>query len=179
MAFRLIRFGLVVFIAACHRHPPVTSSVAEGASAPYCAMSIAALRASVKSYADQQYGLDSACVADYATTGGKVYVDARFESSRDLETVSEGTCVRDNFVIRFDFEHYEQSPGENVLRLNVHSEVSRSREFLLEMKNSDWPKQRPGVLTIPPCYPAYGVLKAGPKGWQATVTPPPRRPGDL
>jgi len=126
-------------------------------------------------------GLDAGCVHEYAAFAGKIYVDVRFMKDGELETVSEKSCTRDNFIIRFDAEHNTPSPAPGVLFLSVAPQTSTGRDFYLTVEEATWTKRAPTVLAMPPCYPAFGILNRSgkPAGWTAKVVPAPRGPDDL
>jgi hypothetical protein len=162
--------AIVLAIAAClslncARANPRSVSHAAGptAATDYCAMSVAALKTAIKSHEEAPDGLDPSCVREYATVNGKIYVDARFMSPSDLEIVPQRICARDRFVVRFDFKQYEQSPGRGVLFLSVKSPTREGRDFYLTVEQSNWTTRSTGMLAVPPCYPAFGILRQSPK----------------
>ena len=170
--------GVVVLTSCAHRNAQMSRGEAD-AGIDYCGISIVALRAAVRSQEEQPLGLDAACVRQYAGFAGKIYVDARFMKDGALETVSEKSCTRDNFIIRFDDEH-APSPAPGVLFLSVSPQTPAGRDFYVTIENANWTKRAPTVLAMPPCYPAFGRLdSSGKTGWTAKVVPAPRGPDDL
>jgi hypothetical protein len=171
--------GVVVLTACAHRNAQMSRGEA-GAGIDYCGISIVALRAAVTSQEEQPLGLDAACVRQHAGFAGKIYVDARFMKDGALETVSERSCTRDNFIIRFDDEHDTPSPAPGVLFLSVSPQTPAGRDFYVTIEKANWAKRAPTVLAMPPCYPAFGRLdSSGKTGWTGKVVPAPRGPDDL
>jgi hypothetical protein len=170
--------GIVALTSCAHRNEQTSRSEAS-AEIDYCGISIVALRAAVRTQEEQPLGLDAGCVRQYAGFAGRIYVDARFMKDGALETVSEKSCTRDNFIIRFDAEH-APSPAPGVLFLSVSPQTSADREFYVTIEDTNWTKRAPAVVAMPPCYPAFGRLNYSAKtGWTAKVVPAPRGPDDL
>jgi hypothetical protein len=171
--------GIVALTSCAHRNEQTSRSEA-GAEIDYCGISIVALQAAVRTQEEQPLGLDPACVRQYAAFAGKIYVDARFMKDGALEAVSEKSCTRDNFIIRFDDEHDTPSPAPGVLFLSVSPQTPAGRDFYVTIEDANWTKRAPAVLAMPPCYPAFGRLNYSAKaGWTAKVVPAPRGPDDL
>jgi len=142
-------------------------------------MAFVALAETIKSNREQPYGLEAACVREMAAASGKVYVDARFMEGSDLAKVPERSCVRENYVIRFDPQHFEPSPAAGVVLLLVSAPTSKGREFNAVVEQPNWPAKRPGTFATSQCGSAFGMLTGSDRHWAAQIVPPPRGPDDL
>jgi hypothetical protein len=171
----------VTALASCSHQNVKMSQSAQPAANDFCEIAVVALRSAVRNQEEAPLGLDAGCVREYATSAGKIYVDARFMKDGRLESVSERSCTRDNFIIRFDAEHNTPSPAPGVIFLSVGPETSAGREFYLTIEESNWTTRAPTTLAMPPCYPAFGILNRSgmPAVWKAAVVPAPRGPDDL
>lgn len=171
--------GFVLGAVSCS-HARLMGRTETGMSPPdYCAMAGVALAETIKSNRQQPYGLEDACVNHLAMSAGKVYVDARFMEGRELAVVPVRSCVRQNYVIRFDYKAFERSPTPGVVLLLVSTATTQGREFNAVLEESNWPAKRPGVFALSPCGSAFGVLRGAGARWTAQIVPPPREADDL
>jgi hypothetical protein len=145
----------------------------------HCQMALVALDAVIKHYSDQPLGLEKTCVDDGAVFNGKVYVDARFTKNRELELVSEPSCTSERYVVRFDHQSFAPSPSKDVVVLILSTNSPPTWRFSAVTEVPDWPKRRPGIVTLSSCGSAFGVLRQVKDRWEATVVPPPRSPEAL
>jgi hypothetical protein len=172
--------GVVVGAASCsHAHSEGLASVAGVATPDYCEMAVVALAETIKSNREQPYGLEDACVNEVARVSGKVYVDARFMEGTALATVPVRSCVRRNYVVRFDHKAFERSPAPGVVLLLVSTPTAKGREFNAVVEDPNWPAKRPGTFALSQCGSAFGILRGSGTRWTAQIVPPPRHPGDL
>jgi hypothetical protein len=148
-------------------------------SSDHCRVAVAALDASVRPFSEQPLAMELACVNKLATRDGKIYVDARFTSGQTLEEPNVSICSTDRYVIRFDWRHFQPSPTDDVVLLLFTDNANGSRSYGVSLEAPDWPRRRPGTVTLSPCYSAFGVVRGSPAGWEAEVTPPPRSPDAL
>ena len=144
-------------------------------------MSATILRAAIKAPDQEPNGLDARCAREYAGVGEQVYVDARFTKGGALEHVSETSCMKGEFVIRFDSDRNPQSPAPGVVFVSVDEPKPTGRPFFVTVEESRWAKRPSNVLAMPPCDPAFGILSGDGErsGWTAKLVPPPRGPDDL
>jgi hypothetical protein len=177
---RAVAFVMIETAASCSLGGrPTVRPGAETSPVDYCQMATVALRETVKSNDEQPYGIEDVCVHRLAAASGKIYVDARFMGSRDLETVPVRSCTREKYVIRFDYRNFERSPSEGVVLLMVSAETASGRTFNAVVEESDWPSKRPRAMALSPCGSAFGVLRRSQNVWTAIVVPPPRAPDAL
>lgn len=136
----------------------------------HCDISIAALRAVVRPSQEQRFGLDKACVDKHAALAGKVYVDARFWQQERLEEVSEPSCQRDQYVIRFDWQAFEPSPAEeDVVVLSFWYRSPDLLEFKAAIEDRFWPRDLPQIEPLGHCHEAWGAARRASTGWRGLV----------
>ena len=145
----------------------------------FCRIAVAALDVSIQPYREGSLAMESACVADYASRDGKIYVDARFTAGNALEGTTTPTCATDRYVVRFDPEHFDPSPAGGVVLLLFKRHADGSLDFGVSIERSDWPRHQPDTMTLSPCYSSFGLVRATPSGWKAEVLPPPHSPDAL
>lgn len=155
--------------------PPPPAQV----SSVYCQMALAALAASVKKFEEQPLGLEQRCVERVATSGGKIYVDARFTEGEQLASVPQPGCTTDRYVIRFDPKAFVPSPSEEVVLLALWTHPPTGWEFNAVVESPNWPSRRPAIMSLSQCGSAFGVLNHSSSGWAATIVMPPRSPDAL
>ena len=164
-------------ITACVHNRPARKAESVPATGTYCQMALAVLQETIRPFDAQPYGLERACVHNRATYSGRVFVDARFD--HHWTRVPEGDCTHGDYVIRFDFDHYQQSPSAEVVLLLVDSETPAGRSFNVTMEEPNWPSKKPGLQALSACGSAFGTLRRSGSNWTATVESPPREPDEL
>ena len=171
--------SVAVALTSCaHRHGGQRQP--GGSDTPdYCQMSATALRAAIKPQAKEPNALDARCVREYAGVGAQIYVDARFTKGGALERVPQSSCTAGEFLIRFDSERNPQSPAPGVVFLSVDEPTPAGPPFSVTVEESRWAKRPSNGLAMPPCDPAFGMLRGGESDWIAKLVPPPRGPDDL
>jgi hypothetical protein len=142
-------------------------------------MALAALAATIKKFEEQPLGLEQRCVERVATSGGKIYVDARFTEGEQLAAVPESSCTSDRYVVRFDPKAFVPSPSEEVVLLALWTHPPAGWEFNAVVESPNWPSRRPAVMSLSQCGSAFGVLNQSSNGWAATIVMPPRSPDAL
>jgi len=142
-------------------------------------MAFTALKASIRSYADQPLGLENTCIESVASLNGKVYVDARFQRGNELEKPEVPSCEQGQYLIRFDPRSFTPSPTYQVVFLSFRAGASDFREFDITTDISNWPSRPPGTVGLSPCYSAYGVIHRAAAGWQAEMRQYPKSPDAL
>lgn len=167
----------VLAVTACTHNGPRSRQVSEPSPGVYCKMAFAALRETIKPYDAQPFGLEKACVYNRAMFAGKIFVDARFDHT--WVRVPEPDCSEGDYVIRFGFDHYQQSPSEEVVLLLVDSETAAGRSFNATMEQSNWPSKKSGLRALSACGSAFGTLRKTGNTWTATVESPPRQADEL
>jgi hypothetical protein len=136
-------------------------------------MAAAILGEVVKTNDEQPFGLERACVEDRAAARGQIYVDARFNRRVDDTAVAQPDCPSGKFLIRFNRDNFVSAPSPGVVLLLVYDgEKGSGMEFNARTENSDWPKNKPGVMSLPACGSAFGVLSKEGSTWKARVTSP-------
>jgi hypothetical protein len=163
----------IVATLSCHQGVgPAVGSNAR-ASSDYCRMAAAILDEVVKTADEQPFGLERACVEDRAESGAHIYVDARFNRKVDHAAVATPDCASGKFLIRFNRDSFVSAPSPGVVLLLVYDgEKGSGIEFSARTENSDWPKNKPGVMSLSACGSAFGVLSEQGNRWRATVTSP-------
>jgi hypothetical protein len=170
----------IALLGACVR-PATRAPVSAGGSTravDYCEMAAVVLGETVKSNADQPYGLEDVCVHRLASLSGRTYVDVRFGDGPPPSTATTA-CVRDPYAIRFDVQGFQQSPAQGVVLLMISAEKNGARDFSAIVEEPNWPARRPEVLAMSPCGSAFGSVRLQASGWSAHVVPPPRSPDAL
>jgi hypothetical protein len=109
----------------------------------------------VKTADEQPFGLERACVEDRAESGAHIYVDATFNRKVDDAAVAPSDCVSGKFLITVN----DGEKGSGI-------------EFTARTENSDWSKNKPGVMSLSACGSAFGVLSEQGNRWRARVTSP-------
>jgi hypothetical protein len=178
MRHRPVAMVALAITACVHNRPDQTHDSASAAGiGMYCQMALAALKETIKPFDAQPYGLEKACVYSRAMYSGKVFVDARFD--HHWGRVPESDCTQEDYVIRFDFDHYQRSPSAEVVLLLVDSETAAGRSFNATMEEPNWPSKKPGLRALSACGSAFGTLRRSGSRWTATVEDPPREPDEL